>query len=146
MCDRMQIYNINQTRFPRIPSYATYSPLMIYIWWLASIASRASSIDECSCKLLMMVVWLKHVVQRQRRICCVRQYPGKPGLNCFDSYTSTDLVETYFCNICDWIKKFKFVNILMLCRCCDFACWCPTWTTVCCSPTDRVWPISSVPV
>jgi hypothetical protein len=49
---------------------------------ITNIASRAWSIHECSCKCLMMVVWLKHVVQRQIRIFCVRRHPGKPGLIC----------------------------------------------------------------
>jgi hypothetical protein len=109
---------------------------------------------------------------------------------CSTTGHNAELVETYFCKICGWVKKFTFfilvgcillryiymlrkhttqkvvfadhvrffvwyvyfeykftfVNMMMLCRCCDFACRCPAWTTVCCSPTDRVRPISSVPV
>jgi hypothetical protein len=42
----------------------------------------------------MIVVWPKHVVQRQRRICCVRRYLGKPGLICFDLITTQQMQAT----------------------------------------------------
>jgi hypothetical protein len=70
------------------------------LWWLASISwwlnenksnkgspdtvSQARSILGCSCKHLKMAIRTKHVVQRQRRQYCIRRYPGKPGLICYD--------------------------------------------------------------
>jgi prenyltransferase beta subunit len=58
------------------------------------LASQAWRIHECSCKHLMMVVWPKHGVQRERRICCLRRYPGKSGLICSCSITKQQMQAT----------------------------------------------------
>jgi hypothetical protein len=52
----------------------------------------------------MMPKWPKHVVQRQRRICCVRQYPGKPGLICFN-FESAGSIRAYI-----YIYIYIYIN------------------------------------